>query len=306
MMTRGLEALSNRSNFVSFNPQMSIAFGIPNRFKNVCDGVHSYVRALLDEGCKADPVSDLADFIGVLRRLHQVHLEKAETENRKPPLPLVVHDWFPEKERAEFVKNYMVCWKLSCFKEAISHCNCFEARVNDKRRRHSVAYKNAGGVYTGIDFRASMLPDGKQVPADRVAFPVDDPLAIEAAAEQYDEDDPEAAAEAEQELAEDFAYALHEPGNGSIQMHHDVCKGWKSSYRRQQLEKVHYSKYRARWSRARQRWEKSGVGLLPPRTRRSVEERLALQAKWKQSRNQKLPALALAAGAAVAGVGAES
>ena len=52
MLLRGLQGLASRSELTGFNAQMTIAFGVPNHCKNVCDGCHSHIRSLLTDVAK--------------------------------------------------------------------------------------------------------------------------------------------------------------------------------------------------------------------------------------------------------------
>ena len=139
---------------------------------------------------------------------------------------------------------------------------------------------------------------GTAVPADRTCLPIDDPIALKDAVEAEMPEEEEAEAE-QQELAEDYAFlAEGELGNGTIAMATLVCRGWKSSYRRDQPELKQFAAWRQRWSRARARWEASGVRLAPPRTRRPVQEQLAVQQRWRARSKIPLPAPAFVPGAA--------
>ena len=114
-----------------------------------------------------------------------------------------------------------------------------------------------------------------------------------------DEEGEEAAVIAE--VSEDFAFALGEPGNGTIGMTSKLEAGWRTSYRPQEPEKKQFDSWRAKWSRARKRFEDELVWMQPPRTRRSQEEQLSLQQKWQLKRRLKIPDSGSGAAAGSAG-----
>ena len=147
-----------------------------------------------------------------------------------------------------------------------------------------------------------MLMNGHAVPNSRVCLPCDDPSVAEQADEiGAAEADLAEAPEEQAELAEDFAFANSEPGNGTIDMSVTLHRGWRSSYRKFEPENRQFSEFAPRWTKARSRWEASGVRLMPPRTRRSVPEQQALKARWKAHRRlQSAGAAAGSSGTAAA------
>ena len=292
---RGIEALAGKSKCSQLNPVVQIQFGIPNHFKNICDGGHSYVRSLLQEASMRQTISTLAEFVVAMRSLHAEH-KATEHWRRKARIPITFHDWFPKLDRKTFIQQYVRSWKPASFLLPISTCQAYECRLNDRRRLRNPLYLSPKGIYTGLDFKSSMLCNGHRVPNDRVCLPADDPSIQERADHaEPEEGDAEEQADIAHEVAEDFAFANAEPGNGTIEMAVQLFKGWRSSYRKQQPEKKEFEEIASIWSKMRGMWEKTGVSLLPPRSRRSVAAQQALQSKWAASRRLQ-PIAAVPAG----------
>ena len=293
MVLRIIEQLCLRSQLPAVNPTATICYGLPKHFKNVCDGGHSYVRGLISQAAMKSTISTLKQFVDACRTLHAEHRASA-VPLRKCKLPITFHDYFPSMEKSEFCKSYIRCFKPASFIESVGVCQCFEGRLNDRRRMPNPLYKSPTGVYTAIDFRSAMLHNGQVCPAERVCLPLDDPDAVVCA-----DAEPDAAAEEEeaQEAEEDYAYAVAEPANGVIAMNTSLHMGWRSPYRKLQPESRAFAEWSPRWTRARKRWEAASIRLLLARTRRSVSDQLALQEKWAAARRVHRP-IAPPAGAA--------
>ena len=291
MILQGLQTLATKSKVRSFTPVFNISYGVPSHFNNCCDGCHSAIRAMVSEIAKEVTLSTLPQLHKALQVLHEERRSIPPGPRRPAPLPMVFHDFFPAEARPDFVKSFMTCFRPASFLEAVGTCQSFEGKLNDRRRIGNVGYLSGANIYTAIDFKACMLNNGQVCPASRICWPIYDSEAhmkiANAAAddEEGDASDGEVAAE----LAADFAFAHSEPGNGEISMGTTMHRGWKSSYRRAEPEERNFKSWRSRWSKQRRAWEKSGIRLLPPRTRRGVQEQLALQKRWK-SRSRLRPA----------------
>ena len=286
MCTQGISALASRSGLGGC-PSFQINFGVASHFKNVCDGCHSRVRSLLNEVARQKKVSNVTDFIREIRCLYD-HYKAREEPRKQMKISMQFHDFFPEKPREKFINDFVVCWRSLSFLSPLATCHAYEATLNDKRRLANVKYSNNKGICTGIDFKSLLLADGRACPVDRRCWPAVDvaakQLLIDACADEAGVCDDGAAVG---EAAEDFAWALNEPGNGTIEMHSLIEHGWRTSYRRAQPELKSFETWRAKWSKSRAQFESAGVRLLPPRTRRSKPEQQALQEKWAATRRVK-------------------
>ena len=88
-------------------------------------------------------------------------------------------------------------------------------------------------------------------------------------------------------MAADFLTAWGEEGSGLIQMAEKQVLGWATSYRTSCPELREFKTWRARWSKARLRFQDNGIVLKPGQTRRPVAEAVAKQEKWRQNRRRR-------------------
>ena len=279
---RGLECLSTKSELMGMG-SVDICFGVPNHFKNRCDGAQAYCRAVLDEARKQEHISDIREFITHSRRIHEEHRADPSKENVLERMPCEWIDFFPDQEKKEFRRSYMFEFATTTFLQPISICQAWQGRCNDIRRRPVVLWTNPKTrSVTAVTFKALMLRDGSRCPADRQTLPELRDLAVEEVEEGEGEADGGDAAE----MAADFLTAWGEQGSGLIQMAEKKVLGWATSYRTSCPELRAFATWRARWSKARIRFQDNGIVLKPGQNRRPAAEAAAMQEKWRQNRRK--------------------
>ena len=135
-----------------------------------------------------------------MRKLHAEHAARYHAR-RFPRIPIIFHDFFPSEERTTITKNYCQAFKAHSFVEAISTCQCYEARLNDRRRIRNVSYMNPEKTFTGIDFKSTMVANGQVVPSEKVCLPQLDEERYDKLEADQEEAEAGAAAYAADELA---------------------------------------------------------------------------------------------------------
>ena len=138
---RGLEALVAKSELGGLNT-VDICFGVPNHFKNRCDGAQAYCRAVLEEARKAEKISDIGEMIKQSRRIHAEHRADPSKENVLERMPCEWIDFFPDQGKKEFRRSYMFEFHQSTFLQPIQVCQAWQGRLNDVRRKAMVLYSN--------------------------------------------------------------------------------------------------------------------------------------------------------------------
>ena len=273
MGVRGIEALCQHSSHDEALHTFDINFGVPQHFKNQCDGLQAHVKELVSEAAKKIVISDIETMVPACRFLHEDYSSKPKVKRMRTTWI----DYFPEETRGDFAK-WCVRFKASAFKEQISVCQAWSFRMNDKRRRANLM-DSAGLKYSYIDFRAAMLRDGSRVPASRCALPEVAPLDDDGG-EGEAEDENDRDGEVEDEFEEIFG--AERSGNKNIGMLDRVYRGWQVSYRSAEPEKKDSKYWTKKLTKLRECYAASGCMLRPPRTKRPVEEQLVKQLEWKE------------------------
>lgn len=274
MCVNGVVELCEKSNHVEHQHIVDLNFGIPSHFKNQCDGAQAHARGLLDEVAKKRVVSTIPDFIATTKALY----EEYKADPKKPPrLQATWHDFLPDIDRDVFVTDYCIRFKPSSFKEQISISQAWQCRLNDIRRRKNPRYVNAKGLFSALDFKASMLRDGSRIPAERCCLPE---LQLDAVPEGAGAD-AEADADELAEAGVEFEGVFGDGEAGPLAIASTTHLKWQTSYRSQEPEKKDSSMWRKRFTRMRAKWASSGLKLAAPQSRRPIGQQLALQQAWR-------------------------
>ena len=186
-------------------------------------------------------------------------------------------EWFPSVQRSSFVKTNCYMMSANSFKEPISLCHAFCARLKDIRRKGRPLFENSEKEITAVLFQSAMLRDGSMVPADRACMPKVVPILLEEPEADEEQDDQE------------HGPACDDLCGGVIALASRQHLGWLCSYRRVQPEKRPFKDWAKRFGKMRERWMKTGAKLQPAKTKQSISDRLSLQREWKRRRRIKAP-----------------
>ena len=272
MISNGMNELCKRSKLIA-NFEVGINYGVPAHFKNACDGAQAHAKAALTEMSKKSVISTLSQYV---ERAQQLYAEFQDRPGATQRMPSIFHLFWPRENKHEFVKSWCRQFTPASYKEQISICQSWVGRLNDTRRIPNPLFEDKHRCLTAIKFSARMLSSARCT-KERTCLPVLCDIAIAAA------DAEECEAEGDAEVVAEAA-ELNPEGDVVIPVGEKMQDGWMCSYRKNEPELASLSKFRVRFSKAREKWQKSGIGLQLPQARRPVSDQLALQRVWRERR----------------------
>ena len=272
MVMNGIDELCKRSSLIA-NFEVGINFGVSAHFKNACDGAQAHAKAALAEMSKKTVISTLSQYVERAQKLYADFQERPGATSR---MPAKFHLLWPREQKAKFVADYCRQFTAASYKEQIGVCQSWLGRLNGTRRIPNPLYENKNRQLTGIRFTALMLAS-QRATSELSCLPVVCPVAAPA----VDEVDVDCDAEAEV-LAE--AAELCPAGDIVVPVGEKMMDGWMFSYRKNEPELAPFSKWRSRFTKHREKWQRSGIALQMPQARRPVADQLALQRAWRDRR----------------------
>jgi hypothetical protein len=263
------------------NFELEDSFGVPKHFKNECDGEFNHLRRMLKELSAKTTVSDIPQVVNLWRDLDAEYAAKKKNPKRTASFI----DWVPTWSRKE-MEEYSVQFKPASFTEGIMTSHSFLARLNDKRKTVLRGAGENNNKFTGIDFKAVMVGNGK-ADALRTCRPVELTEKAEVAADAGAAAAAEAA-ELEVEFAEIFAEGAGGEGNGQCLLASKEINGWQISYRLTEPEKKPASFFETNQHRMAARFIQAGVPMVTPRSSKPLNEKLDADRKWKSTKQQRI------------------